>query len=100
MYARVMTMQYQPGKVDEAIQVVRGSVLPELRQEEGFQEFTMLVDRSNHKVVGIILYQTEAHLQAAGASSSHPTLQARAARVSSILAAAPLVETYEVAIHE
>ena len=100
MYVRVMTFQLHPGKVDEAVQFVQGSILPELKQEAGFQGLTFLVDRTNHKAVAIVLYQTEAHLQAAGASSSHPTLQARAARGSSTLAATPLVETYEVAIQE
>jgi len=31
MHARVVTVQFQPGKVDEATQIPRESILPETR---------------------------------------------------------------------
>jgi len=96
MYARVITFQYQPGKMDEGLDILRESVVPELRQLAGFQGATNLVDRSNNKVVGITLWQSEADLQASGMGK----LQARFAKVSSCLAAAPLVENYEVTDEE
>jgi len=98
MYVRIMTFQHQPGNMDKAIEYVRDSVLPELKQEEGFQEFMMLVDRSKDKAVGIILYQTEAHLQAAGADTSHPTPQRRISKSGLNFAAETLTETYEVVL--
>ncbi len=100
MYARVVTTQYQPGKLDEALQITRESILPQLRQQAGYQRSTLLLDRSNNKVVAMSLWQTEADLQASGASISHPGVQARLAKVNSLLAAAPLVEIYEVAVQE
>ncbi len=95
MYARVVTTQYQPGKLDEGLHIFRESVLPELKQQAGFQGITLLLDRSNNKMAGISLYQTEADLQASGTN-----IQARFAIASSRFAAAPLVETYEVAVQE
>ena len=95
MYARVITFQYQPGKIDEALQIFRESVLPEMRQQAGFQGATMLADRGNNKVVGITLWQTEADLQ-----KSLPSGQERFPGVSSHFAVAPIVETYEVAVQE
>jgi len=92
MYARVITFQYQPGKVEEALHLLRESVVPELRQQAGFRGATNLVDWGNNKVVGITLWQSEDDLQASGMSK----LQARFATISTFLAAAPLVETYEV----
>ena len=100
MYARFVTLQFQPGKLDEALHITNESIRPELRQQAGFQGTTVLLDRSNNKVVAISLWQTEADLQASGASISHPSVQARLAKVSSLFAAAPLVETYEVAVQE
>ena len=32
MYARIITFQYQPGKIDEGLDLLRESVVPELRQ--------------------------------------------------------------------
>lgn len=96
MYARVITFQYQPGKMDEGLDILRESVVPELRQIAGFQGATNLVDRSNNKVVGITMWQSEADLQASGMSK----LQGRFAKVSSFLAAVPVVENYEVTDEE
>lgn len=92
MYARVITFQYQAGKVDEALHILRETVVPELRQQPGFKGTTNLVDYSHNKVVGITLWQAADDLQSSGMSK----LQARFATISSFLAAPPLVETYEV----
>jgi len=96
MYARIITFQYQPGKMDEGLNLLRETVVPELRQQAGYQGNTNLVDRGKNKVVGITLWQTEADMQASGSSK----LQERFAKVSSFLAAAPLVETYELTDRE
>jgi heme-degrading monooxygenase HmoA len=98
MHARVVTIKCQPGKVDEATQILRESILPETRQQAGFQGVMALLDRSIDKSIAITLWQTEADAQASGASSSY--LQAQLAKVASFFAAAPIVETYEVAVQE
>jgi hypothetical protein len=38
MYARVVTFQFQPGKLDEARQIMRESILPEIRQQAGVRQ--------------------------------------------------------------
>lgn len=96
MYARIITFQYQPGKIDEGLNLLRESVVPELRQLPGYRGATNLVDRSNNKVVGITFWQSEADLRDSGQSK----LQARFAVVSKLLMAAPLVESYEVSDQE
>ncbi len=93
MYARVVTFQFQPGKLDEARQLFQ-SIQPEIRQQAGVQEIMLLLDRSANKALAISLWQTEADLQA-----DMPNAPARLARHSSFIAATPLVETYEVADH-
>ncbi len=55
-----------------------------------------LLDRSTNKAMSISLWQTEANAQAIGASSGY--LQAQLAKVASLLAAAPVIEIYEVAV--
>jgi len=96
MYARVITFQYQPGKMDEGLDLLRESVVPELRQTPGFRGATNLVDRNANKVIGITLWKSGDDLQASGMGK----LQARFAKVSSFLAAAPLVESYEITDEE
>lgn len=96
MYARVITFQYQPGKVDEGLDILRATVVPELRSLAGYQGATNLVDRNSNKVVGITFWQSEAALQASGMDK----LRERFAKVASFLIAAPTVENYELTDRE
>lgn len=98
MHARVLTMQYQPGKVDEVFQIFRESILSETRRQTGFQRVTVLLDHGTDKAVVISLWQTEADARASGAGSSY--MQAQFAKAASLFAAAPIVEIYEVALQE
>lgn len=96
MHARVITFQYQPGKLDEGLDVLREFVVPELRQQAGYEGALNFVDRANNKVVGITLWKTEQDLQDSGMGK----LRERFAKVASFLAAAPLVENYTVTDRE
>jgi heme-degrading monooxygenase HmoA len=98
MHARVITGQYQSGKMDEGLQLFHESILPETRQQRGFQGVTALVDRSTGKGMTITFWQTEADAQASGASS--PYLQAQLAKIVSLFSAAPTIEMYEVVVQE
>ncbi len=97
MYARVITAQYQPGKVDEAIQRYHEMILPEARQHKGFTGAMYLVDRSSDQAIGISLWQTEADLQAS--EERMAALGAEMAKVTS-LAGAPRREMFEVVYQE
>jgi hypothetical protein len=96
MYARVITFQYQPGKTTEALDILRDTVVPELRQLAGYAGATNLVDYGNDKVVGITLWDKETDLDASGMAK----LQSRFAKVGPYLAAAPVVENYQVTDRE
>jgi heme-degrading monooxygenase HmoA len=98
MHARLIIGQYRPGKADEGMQMYRESILPEARQQRGFKGAMALLDRSTDKGMSITLWETEADAQASGTST--PYLQEQLARVASLLAAAPVVETYEVTVQE
>jgi len=98
MYARVNTMQYQPGKVDEVFQIFRESILTETRRQAGFQGVTVLLDREADKAVVITLWQTEADARASGPGSSY--MQTQQSKAASFFAAAPIIEIYEVALQE
>ena len=98
MQARVNTMQYQPGKVDEVFQIFRESILSETKKQAGFQGVTVLLDRETDKAVVISLWQTEAAARASGAGSSY--MQTQLAKASSFFASAPIIEIYEVALQE
>ena len=97
MYARLVTSQLQPGTVDEAVQIFRDSVVPDARQQPGFQGAMALVDRGANKTISITLWQTEAE---AKRSATSGYLQAQITKFASHLVAPPVVETFEVAVQK
>jgi heme-degrading monooxygenase HmoA len=98
MYARVTTVQAQPGKADELVQFVRETVLPIAKQQHGFSGMFILADPANNKGMAITMWETEADMAAGEASDGYYTQQlAKAARY---LAAPPVRETYEVRTKE
>ncbi len=97
MYARLVTSQLQPGTVDEAVQIFRDSVVPDARQQPGFQGAMALVDREANKTISITLWQTEAE---ARRSATGGYLQAQINKFASHLVTPPVVETFEVAVQE
>ena len=97
MYARLTISQIQPGKMDEGIQIVRDSILPAAKQQQGFRGILFLSDQSANKGIAITLWETEADMRAGEASGYY---QAQIAKVASLLAAQPVREAYEVSIQE
>lgn len=98
MHARLTTSQYQLDKVDEALQIYRESILPELRQQPGFKGVMGLVNRSQGKAISLTLWESEADALASGAGSAY--MQAALAKFGSLLVAAPVIEMYEVGLQE
>jgi hypothetical protein len=98
MHARLITSQYQLDKLDEALQLYRESILPELKQLPGFRGVMGLVDRSKGKAIALTLWESEADALVSGAGSAY--MQASLAKFSSFFAAAPVIETYEVGLQE
>lgn len=97
MYARVITIQYQPEKMEEGLQMYR-DVLAAARQQPGFKGILGLIDRGAGKAMSITLWETTAGVQASGEGSAY--FQAQSTRFASVLAAAPVVEIYEVVARE
>jgi heme-degrading monooxygenase HmoA len=93
-----MTSQLQLDKLEEASQLYRESILPEVRQLPGFKGRTVLVDRSKGKVITLTLWESEADARASGEGSAF--MQATVAQFAPFYAAPPVIEIYEVAAQE
>ena len=95
MYARVTTVQIQPGKIDEAIRIYQDSVVPAVKQQAGFRSTMLITDRASGKGMAITDWATEADLQANEASGYY---QEQLAKFAPILTATPVREVYEVTV--
>ena len=95
MYARLVTVQIQQGKVDEANNLYRDSVVPAAQQQKGFKGGFMLSDPNTGKGVSIALWETEDDMKA---SEKSGYLQEQIAKFAAVLAAPPTTEHFEVAV--
>ncbi len=70
MYARVTTAQVQPGKMDEAISVIRDSTYSAHRNKQGFKSAILLTNPKTGKALSITLWETEADATAQAAATN------------------------------
>ena len=92
MHARVSIRQIQPGKMEEAIRIVKESGGPAARQRPGYGGGITLADRSTGKVLNITLWQTEEDMMAHETAADR---QQMTERYSEITIGPNLTEHYE-----
>lgn len=95
MHARVVTVQIQPGKTDEAISIYRDSVVPVGKQQKGFKGALLLADSNTSKAISVTLWETEADMKAGETSGYY---QEQIAKFAGVFAGPPVGEHYEVSV--
>jgi heme-degrading monooxygenase HmoA len=94
MFARVTTLQLQPGRLDEFLHFFQDSIAPAAAAQPGFGGITLMTDPRCGKVVAFGLWDSEADLLA----SEWAYYQAKLGEVGGLLSGPPLREAYEVSI--
>jgi heme-degrading monooxygenase HmoA len=59
MFARLTTLQGSPERADEAIRFIQETVLPQAKQQAGFQGGYWGLDRSTGKGIALTLWESE-----------------------------------------
>jgi hypothetical protein len=60
MYARLISFSgADPEKREKAIETIRGTVIPMLREYEGFSGYIALYDAQNRRAKAVLLWDTE-----------------------------------------
>jgi len=95
MHTRIMTVQVQPGKMDELIGTYRDSIVPAAKEQKGFRGGFLLTDPSTNKIISISLWETEADMTAGEASGY---LKEQTAKVVPTFAGPAIKEHYEVSV--
>ena len=96
MYARLTTIEGAADSIDAAVQKARDEVLPILREQDGFKGFTVAVDRSSGKMIGLSFFEDEETLRA----SDSAVAQSRDAVAQAGGGSSPRVDFMEVVIDE
>ena len=96
MYARISTFEGSPENIDDELRRVRENVLPQLRQQEGFEGMVALTDQQTGKTLGITFWESEEALEASEEVADRlreDTAQAMSETIAG-------VERYEVGLFE
>ena len=92
MHVRAVTVQIQPAKMQEAIDIFNDSVLPAAKAQKGFQGIYLMTDASSGKGLAISVWDSEADM-VAGETSGY--FQEQIAKFGDLFTAAPTREHYE-----
>ncbi len=95
MNARVTIVQVLPGKMDEAVDLYRNSVVPAAKQQKGYKGVYPLTDRNTGRGISITLWETEADMMA-GENSGY--YQQQLAKFKEVFGAPPVRESYDVSV--
>lgn len=94
MYARIISFQVAPDKLDELVRIWREELLPTAQQQPGWQRGQLLVNWETGKVVVVGLWAARADEQATAAGSNYA--QTQVARLGHLIHAPPTLEEFEV----
>jgi hypothetical protein len=95
MHARIITVQIQHDRLDEASRLYHDQLMPAARQQPGFKGSWLLLDRHTGKGLAILLWETETDLRAGEANF---LLQQQIAQVAQTFVSTPLRELFEVSV--
>jgi heme-degrading monooxygenase HmoA len=95
MISRVVTIQTQPGKLDDAIRIYREGILPIVSQQQGYRSVMLLSDPNTNKLMIVGLWDSEAELKTADAD---PGIREQLGKFRETFAVPPTIENLTVSL--
>ena len=95
MHARIVSGQFQPDGMEEAVGIYRDSIAPAAREQQGNKGGYLLTDSATGKFVSISLWETEADMQA---SETGGYLKEQIAKAAPTFAGPPTSEHFVVSV--
>jgi heme-degrading monooxygenase HmoA len=95
MHCRAVTVQVQPGKTQEAIDIYNNSLVPAAKQQKGFQGAYLMTDAATGKALSITVWASETDMVEGEKSGYY---QEQIAKFGAVFAAAPGMEHYELTV--
>ena len=97
MHVRAVTVQIQPGKIQETIDVYNDSVVTAAKAQKGFQGAYLMTDATSGKGLSITVWESEADMLA-GETSGY--FQEQIGKFASLFAGPPTREHYELSVEQ
>lgn len=95
MYARLITFQVLPGKLNKLLHLYKETLRPILEQHAGFKDIFLLNNSTINKVISVTLWRTQADMEAFDVHC-----QSLSAKFIPFLQMVPEVEIFEVNLPE
>ena len=95
MHARAVTIQIQPGKMPEGIDLYN-TVVSAAKGQKGFQGAYLMTDASSGKALSITVWESEADMLAGESSSGY--YQEQIAKFGSLTTGTPNLDHYELSV--
>lgn len=64
MFARVLTIEGTPEKVEDGIRYFWGEVIPSAQKSSGYEDGYLLVDRKTGKLISVIMWESLKDIEA------------------------------------
>ena len=95
MHAGVVNFRVQPSRMEEAVQIYLGSIVPAMREQRGFRNVLVLTDHETGEGYTLGLWETEGDAEAFESSGNY---QKQIAKLGGLLAEPPIRKIYEVSL--
>jgi heme-degrading monooxygenase HmoA len=92
MFARMTTLQFQPGKAQEGFDVLQNSVVPTIKDQHGFKGLLLLRDTSTGAAAALTFWEAEGDI-AASASGNYPV---QLQKLTGLISGPPMRAIYNV----
>ena len=96
MHVRAASVQIQPGKMQEAIDIYNGSVVEGAKAQKGFQGAYLMTDAASGKALSITVWESEADMLAGESSGGYYSEQI--GKFASVFDGTPSLEHYELSV--
>lgn len=95
MFARVVNVQFQSGKVSEASRIVQEAFVPALKEQKGFKGQLFLTQHDTGEAIALNLWETE---EDQTTFETSPLYRELMGKLAGILAGPPAKEGYAVSV--
>jgi heme-degrading monooxygenase HmoA len=95
MHCRAVTVQVQPGKTQEAIDIYNNSLVPACKQQKGFQGAYLMTDAATGKALSITVWASENDMVEGERNGYY---QEQIAKFGAVFAGPPAMEHYELSV--
>ena len=96
MHARVGLYHFKPDQLDQALSIIRDSVVPTMKRQAGFKRVWLMTDPRTSRALSISLWESEDAMHVSEGSGGY--FQDALIKLAPLFIGSPVVEHYDVSV--